>query len=207
MLRRFDGNLPRPWWLRAAAWGYLGFALLAVAPWETWGWFGFHPIALDAPDKTVLAPLRLLNVLALAVLALSSARFRALAERPVLRLLAVCGRNSLEVFALATMLALFFRLVFRTFGVTLTIQVLANGIGLALMIALALVLEHYRRPAATKKDTAKLDSAQSGSVKLATAAPDTPKLGTTTLGMGQQTAEMRLPAASPTRTLANTTIL
>jgi len=212
LLRRYDGNLPHPLWLRAAAWGYLGFALIAVAPWETWGWFGFHPIVLDAPDKTVLAPLRLLNVLALAALALSSARFRTLAERPALRLLAVCGRNSLEVFVLATMLAMIFRLVFRTFGVTVTTQVLANGIGLALMIALALVLEHYRRPTAAKRDTAKLDSAQSGSVKLETVAPDTPKLGTTTLGTttpgrGQQTADMRLPTVSPTRTLANTTIL
>jgi hypothetical protein len=31
----------------------------------------YHPIALDTPDKTVLASVRLLNVMALAVLALS----------------------------------------------------------------------------------------------------------------------------------------
>ena len=222
MLRRYDGNLPRPLWLRAAAWGYLAFALIAMAPWETWGWFGFHPIMIDPPDKTVLAPLRLLNVLALAVLALSSARFRTLAERPVLRLLAVCGRNSLEVFVLATMLAMIFRLVFRTFGVTLTTQVLANGIGLALMIALALLLENYRRPAGAKRDTAKLDTAKLGStrlgsVKLETADLDTPKLGATVLattkmaagklGTGPQTVDVRLPTPSATRTLANTTIL
>ena len=70
LLRRYGGNLPRPLWLRAAAWAYLGFALVAAAPWEAWGWFNFHPIGLDMPDKTVLAPLRLLDVLALAVLAL-----------------------------------------------------------------------------------------------------------------------------------------
>ena len=118
LLRRYDGNLPRPPWLRVVAWGYLGFALVAAAPWDTWGWSSFHPIVLDAPDKTVLAPLRLLDVLALAVLALSSIRFRILAELPALRLLVVCGRNSLEVFALGTMLAMICRLAFRTFGVT-----------------------------------------------------------------------------------------
>ena len=227
MLRRYDGNLPRPLWLRAAAWGYLAFALVAVAPWDTWGWFGFHPIVVDAPDKTVLAPLRLLNVLALAALALSSARFRALAERPALRLFAVCGRNSLEVFVLATMLAMICRLVFRTFGVTLTTQLLANGIGLALMIALALVLEHYRRPATAKLNTAKVDTgeldvarfdtakldrirsgtAKLGTAKLVTAEVDTAKVDTAKLGMTKQSADARMPTASGTRSLANTNIL
>ena len=74
LLRRYGGNLPRPLWLRVAAWAYLGFALIAAAPWETWGWFSLHPIALDTPDKTVLAPLRLANALGVVVLALGSAR-------------------------------------------------------------------------------------------------------------------------------------
>jgi hypothetical protein len=151
LLRRYDGNLPRPLWLRTAAWGYLGFALIAVAPWDSWGWSSLHPIALDAPDKTVLAPLRLLHVLAIAVLALGSTWFRALAERPALRLLVVCGRNSLEVFALGTMLAMICRLAFRTFGITLATQLLANGIGVGLMIALAMVLERVRRPVTTSR--------------------------------------------------------
>ena len=56
--------------------------------------------------------------LALAVLALSSIRFRILAELPALRLLVVCRRNSLEVFALGTMLAMICRLASGTFGVT-----------------------------------------------------------------------------------------
>jgi hypothetical protein len=147
VLRRYDGDLPRPLWLRAAAWGYLCFALIVTAPWQSWGWSNFHPIPLDPPDKTVLAPLRLLNVLAFVVLALGSARFRALSERPAMRFLLVCGRNSLEVFSLGTLLAMISRLVFRTFGMTLLTQFLANGIGLGLMIALAFVLERVRRPA------------------------------------------------------------
>jgi hypothetical protein len=151
LLRRYDGNLPSPLWLRVAAWGYLGFALIATAPWDNWGWSSFHPLPIEPPDKTVLAPLRLLNVLALAALALSSTWFRTAADRPALRFLLICGRNSLEVFSLGTILAMICRLAFRTFGVTLVTQVLANGIGLALMIALAMALEHRRRPTASKR--------------------------------------------------------
>jgi hypothetical protein len=168
LLRRHDGNLPRPLWLRTAAWAYLGFAMLAAAPWEAWGWFNFHPIGLDIPDKTVLAPLRLLDVLALAVLALSSVRFRAWSEWPALRFLVVCGRNSLEVFALATILAMVCRLVFRTFGVTLATQLLANGIGLGLMIVLAMVLEHMRRPNGIKPNKNLATLATSAQKELAT---------------------------------------
>ena len=146
LLRRYGGNLPRPLWLRVAAWAYLGFALIAAAPWETWGWFSLHPIALDTPDKTVLAPLRLANALGVVVLALGSARFRALAERPVLRLLVVCGRNSLEVFTLGTVLSMIGQQIFRSYGDTTTIQLVTNGIGMALMIALAMALERVRRP-------------------------------------------------------------
>jgi hypothetical protein len=155
VLRRYDGNLPRPLWLRAAAWGYLGFALIATAPWDAWGWSNLHPIPLAMPDKTVLAPLRLLNVLALMVLALGSVRFRAVAEWPALRFLLVCGRNSLEVFSLGTILAMLFRLAFLTFGVNLMTQLLANGIGIGLMVALAVVLERVRRPVtpARSRDT------------------------------------------------------
>jgi uncharacterized protein YqfA (UPF0365 family) len=53
------------------------------------------------------------------------------------------------VFSLGTILAMLFRLIFRTFGVTLWIQVVANGVGLGLMIALAMALEHARHKAPT----------------------------------------------------------
>jgi hypothetical protein len=151
MLRRFNGNLTTPPWLRAAAWAYLGFALIVMAPWDAWGWSGIRPLPLGLPDKTTLAPLRLLNVLALALLVFSSERFRRFADRPALRFLLVCGRHSLEVFSLGTVLALLFRLIFQTFGVTLVTQLAANGIGLGLMIALAFALEHARHPAAAAK--------------------------------------------------------
>lgn len=163
MLRRHNGNLPAPAWLRAAAWVYLGFALIVMAPWDAWGWSGIHPLPLGLPDKTTLAPLRLLNVIALALLVFSSERLRALAERPAVRFLLVCGRHSLEVFSLGTILAMLFRLVFQTFGATLMTQLAANGIGFGLMIALASALEHARHsPTATK--TAQRGSAAAKSV-------------------------------------------
>jgi hypothetical protein len=149
LLRRYGGDLPRPLWLRAAAWGYLAFALVAAAPWDAWGWSSLHLIDVATPDKTTLAPLRLLDVLAFITLALGSARFRALVERPALWPLVVCGRHSLEVFSLGTVLAMLGHLVFRTYGVTVATQVLINGVGLGLMVVLALALERRRRPVAT----------------------------------------------------------
>jgi hypothetical protein len=151
ILRRYGGNLPTTPWLRAAAWAYLGFALIVMAPWDVWGWSNVRLLPLELPDKTTLAPLRLLNVMALAFLVFSSDWLRRLAERPVLGFLAVCGRHSLEVFSLGTILAMLFRLIFRTFGVTLMTQVAANGVGLGLMIALAMALEHARHKTTAPK--------------------------------------------------------
>jgi hypothetical protein len=54
--------------------------MIVAAARGSWGWSRYHPITFDAPDKT-LAPLRLLNVLALAVLAVISSIFRVLAEQ------------------------------------------------------------------------------------------------------------------------------
>jgi hypothetical protein len=146
LMRRYNGNLPRPLWLRIAAWGYVGFALIALAPWQTWGWFHFEPIVIAPTSKTYLGPLRLIDILVIAALALGSTRFRTLADHSALRFLLVCGRNSLEVFSLGTILAMTGRLAFRTFGATPVTQVLINGVGLGMLIAMALVLEHKRRP-------------------------------------------------------------
>jgi hypothetical protein len=151
VMQQNDGDIPRPVWLRLLCYGYLGFALIAVAPWAGWGLWDAHPIAVETPDKTVLAPLRLLNILAIAILALGSARFRRLAETPALRPLVVCGRNSLEVFSAGTLLAMLCRLTFRTVGITAATQLLANGIGIGMMLVLAYWLEQHRRPAGPQR--------------------------------------------------------
>jgi hypothetical protein len=88
--------------------------------------------------------------MALAFLVFSSERVRCLADRPALRFLLVCGRHSLEVFSLGTVLAMLFRLIFCTFGVTVTTQLAANGIGLGLMIALGVMLENARKKVAPR---------------------------------------------------------
>ncbi len=149
VLRHYNGNLPRPIWLRALAWGYLAFALIAAAPWANWSLSDLHPIALSVPDKSILAPLRLLNVLAIAVLAFGSTWFRAVAERGAMQVLVICGRNSLEVFSLGTVLAMIGHQIFHAFGKTMAVELLNNGAGVLLMILLALALEHLRRPTKT----------------------------------------------------------
>lgn len=147
-IARNGGALPRVRWLAVASWVYLGFALLAAAPWSNWGLM--PPLFLmDAPDKTALAPLRLLHVLALIYLALSSSWFRRLVQHRAFHVVEVCGKHSLEVFSLGTMIALFARLSFKTFGTTIAAQILVNGVGFAAMIALALMLERSKMRART----------------------------------------------------------
>jgi len=46
-------------------------------------------------------------------------------------------------------------LIFRTYGVTVATQLLINGVGLGLMVVLAVVLEHRRRPVAAASATAR----------------------------------------------------
>jgi hypothetical protein len=46
-------------------------------------------------------------------------------------------------------------LIFRTYGVTVATQVLVNGVGLGLMIVLAVALERRRRPVAGAVATAR----------------------------------------------------
>jgi hypothetical protein len=99
---------------------------------------------MPTPDKTHLDALRLLDMLALTYLLLSSARLRTLAASRPLRLLEACGRHSLEVFATGCILALFGRLLFRTFGSELGMQIAVNAVGLTTMCLVGLWLERQR---------------------------------------------------------------
>jgi hypothetical protein len=129
--------------LRLACAAYLGFALLAAAPWTNWG-IDWRLLDLD-PDKTTLAPLRLLNALAFFYVLMTDPWFDRLVRHPWLRLVEICGRHSLEVFSTGTLFSLIGRLVFRTAGMGLEIQLLVNGAGFASMIGLALLLDRPRR--------------------------------------------------------------
>ena len=143
--RRRGFTLPRWRPLRAVAVVYLLYALLAVAPWRRWGWYDWRPLIVFAPDKSTLDPRRILDVVAMIYLALSSERFRAVQDHWLLRPLAMCGRHSLEVFAAGTLLSLLGRLVFTTFGTAPVAQVVVNGGGFAAMMAVAAWFEHRSR--------------------------------------------------------------
>jgi hypothetical protein len=133
------GMLPRSTALLRLCWVYLGFALVAAAPWTNWGLDG-KLLAIE-PDKTALSPLRLADVLAFVYVLMCSDWFRRLAETERLDFIAMCGRHSLEVFSAGTLVALVGRLLFRTFGTDWTLQAMINGAGFACMIGLAYLLE------------------------------------------------------------------
>jgi hypothetical protein len=138
-------SLPSWWPLRAAAIAFLVYALLAAAPWRSWGWFEWRPIITAMPDKSTLGPRRILDVVAIILLVLSSERFRAVQDHRLLRPLASCGRHSLEVFSAGTILSLLGRLVFTTFGTGPVAQILVNVVGVGVMAATALWLDQRAR--------------------------------------------------------------
>jgi hypothetical protein len=150
ILRANGGGLPRRRSLVIACWTYLVGSCVIAAPWTVWGLAAWHPFAFEPADKTGLDPRRLLHILAVVYLVLSSPAFRQLAAAPSLSWLARCGRHSLEVFALGTLLALVFRLLFETFGPSALLKILVNVVGVGALVLLAFVLERRKaRLAAT----------------------------------------------------------
>jgi hypothetical protein len=141
---RNGGALP---WLRGLAAlcaVYLVVAFFEAAPWGDWSLPDLRLFAMEAPDKSHLAVPRILDILALIYLLLSSERVRSLARHALLRPVEACGRHSLEVFSVGCMLSLFGRLVFRTYGVHAGTQVLVNLLGFGTMFFVGLWLERGR---------------------------------------------------------------
>jgi hypothetical protein len=150
-VRDHGGLLPRRGWATTAAWAYLAFALLQGGSWKDWGLPDLRPLAIDAPDKSHVGPLRLLDILALSYLLFSTpAVLRASRWRP-LRLIDACGRHSLEVFAAGCLAALIGRILYRTFDATWPLQIAVNLSGLALMLALASLLDARLRRQANRE--------------------------------------------------------
>ena len=135
------GTLPRPAWVMWPCVAFLGFAFLESAPWSDWHLPDLRPFALAPPDKTQLAALRILDILALAYLVLGTTWLRAPAVQRIVRPLEACGRHSLEVFAVGCILALLGRLEFRTHGAGLTTQIAVNIVGIAIMVLIGMWLE------------------------------------------------------------------
>lgn len=144
-LKAGDGLLPRRTWAKCAAWAYLGFALLQGGSWSEWGLPDLKPLAMEQPDKGYVAPLRLIDMLALTYLVFSSETVRRLSDQRWLRSLDACGRHSLEIFAAGCLAALVGRILYRTFDPIWPLQVAVNLSGIALMLGLGLGLDARAR--------------------------------------------------------------
>ncbi len=138
------GSLPRLRWLTALSVAYLGFAFIQTAPWADWGLPSWRLLAMAPPDKSRLSPLRLLDILALFYLLFSAPAFQRLARHRLTRALEACGKHSLEIFALGCVLALFGRLIFRTWGRGWPLLATVNVTGIVVMCAVALWMEQAR---------------------------------------------------------------
>ena len=100
---------------------------------------------MTAPDKSRVAPLRLLHILALTSLVFASPAVLRLSGHRWLRPFDACGRNSLEIFAAGCMAALIGRILYRTFEPAWPLQIAVNLGGIALMLGLGLALDARTR--------------------------------------------------------------
>jgi hypothetical protein len=139
------GDMPFNRWLALASGVCLCIGFLETVPWTDWHLPDLRLFAMAPPDKSHLAWPRIVNILALVYLLLSSAKARELAARPWLRPVGLCGRHSLEVFATGCLLALMGRLAFRVTGTGLDMQIMVNALGLGTMILTGLWLERTRQ--------------------------------------------------------------
>ena len=143
-ITRRGGELPLRRWAIWACSLFLAFAFLESAPWHDWHLPNLAPFAIAPPDKSRLDWLRVVDVLALFYLLMSSPRIRTLCRATWLRPLEACGRHSLEVFSIGCILALFGRLVFKTQGTGLINEVGINVLGFAVMCGVGLWMEQSR---------------------------------------------------------------
>jgi hypothetical protein len=138
------GGLPRVPWLVAGCLLYLAFAFVQALPWAEWGPASLRGFVLTPPDKSHLSPWRILDILAIIYLALSSRAALRATRSTVARAFALCGRHSLEVFAVGCVLELAGRLAFRSFDAGIGMQVVVNVVGAAAMLATAVVAERQK---------------------------------------------------------------
>lgn len=104
--------------------------------------FALH---LDEASTTVPHLLRLLSGLSVIYLVLTSEQFGRLAGSGRLLRIEACGRHSLAIFGLGSVLSLVGRLTFSTAGDGLLVQAAVNGIGLLTLIAAAAMLERKQQ--------------------------------------------------------------
>ncbi len=145
-------------WITAAAWLVAIAGLVLRTSWTLHDYYDPIPSLFEgeiAPllSKTNLSLLRLLNVIALAILAVTYIGPRAKWleanwAQPVL----MCGRNSLHVFCLGILLSVLGHLVLNEYFGGLLMQAAVTIAGIAIMIGVAALMEWFRssnRPIAT----------------------------------------------------------
>ncbi|GBQ16436.1 OpgC domain-containing protein [Komagataeibacter rhaeticus] len=138
------GSLPRVAGLAWVCGGYLAFSAVQSFPWTDWGLADLRLLAMTVPDKMILSPWRLLDVLALFYLVQSSGRAAALAATRGGQLMALFGRHSLEIFTAGTLIDLYARLALTSFGTGWAMQVAVNVVGFAVLLAVARNRERAR---------------------------------------------------------------
>jgi hypothetical protein len=138
-----DAETPMPVWIVASAIGIAGFACVVQLSWVLHDGFAAVPALLRRQlwpiEKTALPPLRLLSVLALAVLV---ARFvprqaRFLTSRPGW-IVVLCGQHSLNVFCLSILLSVLGGIVLTGLGDSMAMVAVVNAVGMLAMVGLAL---------------------------------------------------------------------
>jgi hypothetical protein len=171
------------WPFRSGPWlDYLAMAVTALFALVSFTWtihwfYDWFPPLLAKQlynhtiDKTNLAPLRLINFLAIAATTIHfvkrDARFlRSKWARPVI----LCGRHSLYVFCLGIVLSVLGHFLLAEFDDGIPMQAAVTVIGIGLMIGTALMLEWYRSterrsPGPGARPTPQIGRAQAASLE------------------------------------------
>ncbi len=139
------GEVPYSRGLVWTAVAYLTFAFLYVAPWTQIPGLEqarlFAPDMLGNMDKTYLSMWRLANVMALGYLTLILLSPQSTwLTRPLARGIAQCGRHSLEIFCLGTVLSFVGWIILVEAGYGLALQILVNLFGIGILLGMAWLL-------------------------------------------------------------------
>ncbi|WP_419730712.1 OpgC family protein [Lichenicola sp.] len=143
--RTTGGDIGHSRWLVAVCWLYLGFSAIQSFPWSQWGLPNLALLPIAPPQKTPLSPLRLIDVLAIFYLVLSSRLASTVSAMRVGQVFAVFGRHSLEVFSVGTVLDLLFRLVMTTYGSGWPMQIAVNVLGFGTLYLMATALDRRKQ--------------------------------------------------------------
>lgn len=138
-------------WLMTIAWSIVLVCAVVSISWQVHSVFPSHGALLInrlwplAGDKTDLAPLRLVNFLALTIVVVRCIhRDSGLLRLRPSRLCILCGQHSLHIFCLGILLSVMGHFVLSEWHDGLVAQLAVNAVGVALMICMALLLEWYK---------------------------------------------------------------